>query len=51
MIDADHDVDTNDERLHKVRRLVEKPDPDTAPSNLAIIGRYVLTPKIFEKLE
>ena len=40
-----------DPRLHKVRGLVEKPQPDVAPSNLAIIGRYVLTPKIFEKLE
>jgi UTP--glucose-1-phosphate uridylyltransferase len=38
-------------RLHKVSRLVEKPNPDQAPSNLAIIGRYVLTPKIFDKLE
>ena len=38
-------------RLHKVRGLVEKPDPEDAPANLAIIGRYVLTPKIFEKLE
>ena len=37
--------------LHKVTRLVEKPAPGTAPSNLAIIGRYVLTPKIFDKLE
>jgi UTP--glucose-1-phosphate uridylyltransferase len=40
-----------DPRLTKVRGLVEKPPPDEAPSNLAIIGRYVLTPKIFEKLE
>ena len=32
-------------------RLVEKPAPEDAPSNLAIIGRYVLTPKIFDKLE
>jgi len=40
-----------DPRLHKVRGLVEKPKPEEAPSNLAIIGRYVLTPKIFEKLE
>ncbi|HEX5466160.1 MAG TPA: UTP--glucose-1-phosphate uridylyltransferase GalU [Candidatus Limnocylindrales bacterium] len=40
-----------DPRLHRVRGLVEKPDADQAPSNLAIIGRYVLTPKIFEKLE
>ena len=38
-------------RLHKVTRLVEKPDPADAPSDLAIIGRYVLTPKIFDKLE
>jgi UTP--glucose-1-phosphate uridylyltransferase len=30
---------------------VEKPAPGEAPSNLAIIGRYVLTPKIFDKLE
>ena len=38
-------------RLHQVTQLVEKPDPARAPSNLAIIGRYVLTPKIFDKLE
>jgi UTP--glucose-1-phosphate uridylyltransferase len=38
-------------RLHRVSRLVEKPNPAQAPSNLAIIGRYVLTPKIFDKLE
>ena len=31
--------------------MVEKPDPKVASSNLAVIGRYVLTPKIFEKLE
>jgi UTP--glucose-1-phosphate uridylyltransferase len=40
-----------DTRLHKVRGLVEKPAPGESPSDLAIIGRYVLTPKIFEKLE
>jgi UTP--glucose-1-phosphate uridylyltransferase len=38
-------------RLHRVAGLVEKPAPQDAPSNLAIIGRYVLTPKIFDKLE
>jgi UTP--glucose-1-phosphate uridylyltransferase len=38
-------------RLHRVTQLVEKPEPKKAPSNLAIIGRYVLTPKIFDKLE
>jgi UTP--glucose-1-phosphate uridylyltransferase len=42
---------SRDPRLHKVTKLVEKPEPSQAPSNLAIIGRYVLTPKIFEKLE
>jgi UTP--glucose-1-phosphate uridylyltransferase len=38
-------------RLHRVTSLIEKPDPEFAPSNLAVIGRYVLTPKIFDKLE
>jgi UTP--glucose-1-phosphate uridylyltransferase len=40
-----------DERLYEVRDLVEKPDPAHAPSNLAIIGRYILTPEIFRHLE
>jgi UTP--glucose-1-phosphate uridylyltransferase len=44
-------ADTTDPRLHQVTRLIEKPASGTAPSNLAIIGRYVLTPKIFDKLE
>ncbi|MBI3745000.1 MAG: UTP--glucose-1-phosphate uridylyltransferase GalU [Chloroflexi bacterium] len=43
--------DDTDPRLHQVTSVVEKPGPGTAPSNLAIIGRYVLTPKIFDKLE
>ncbi len=34
-----------------VRSMVEKPKPEDAPSNLAIIGRYILTPRIFECLE
>jgi UTP--glucose-1-phosphate uridylyltransferase len=38
-------------RLYDVKNLVEKPKPAEAPSNLAIIGRYILTPKIFETLE
>jgi UTP--glucose-1-phosphate uridylyltransferase len=38
-------------RLRRMTRIVEKPSPADAPSNLAVIGRYVLTPKIFEKLE
>ena len=38
-------------RLHDVRTLVEKPKLEEAPSNLAIIGRYILTPDIFDTLE
>ena len=35
----------------KINGLVEKPKPEEAPSNLAIIGRYILTPEIFDILE
>lgn len=38
------------ERLYRVEDLVEKPDPRNAPSDLAIMGRYVLTPEIFDIL-
>ena len=37
-------------RLHEIRNMVEKPKPEDAPSNLAIIGRYILTPAIFDCL-
>jgi len=37
--------------VYLVKDLVEKPSPDEAPSNLAIIGRYILTPGIFDALE
>ncbi len=37
--------------VYLVKDLVEKPSPDEAPSNLAIIGRYLLTPEIFAALE
>lgn len=37
--------------VYLVKDLVEKPSPDEAPSNLAIIGRYILTPEIFGALE
>ena len=37
--------------VHRVRDLVEKPPRTEAPSNLAIIGRYILTPDIFPALE
>ena len=38
-------------RVHRIRDLVEKPPRAEAPSNLAIIGRYILTPDIFPALE
>jgi UTP--glucose-1-phosphate uridylyltransferase len=36
--------------LSPIRAMVEKPKPDAAPSTLAVVGRYVLTPRIFDKL-
>ena len=39
-----------DERVYKVKDLVEKPSVDQAPSNVAILGRYILTPDIFDYL-
>src|SRR5258706_576295 len=38
-------------RLFDISHLVEKPRQEDAPSNLAVIGRYILTPRVFEKLE
>jgi UTP--glucose-1-phosphate uridylyltransferase len=39
------------ERVEQVSAIVEKPKPDVAPSTLAVVGRYVLTPRIFHHLE
>lgn len=39
------------DRLYKVNDMVEKPEVDKSPSNIAILGRYILTPEIFEVLE
>ena len=39
------------ENLLQLRSIVEKPKPADAPSNLAVVGRYILTPKIFDCLE
>jgi UTP--glucose-1-phosphate uridylyltransferase len=47
ILDADPPVDG----LTRIRGLVEKPSPEKAPSNLAIIGRYILTPEIFDILQ
>ena len=40
-----------EDRVYKVKRLVEKPSVEEAPSNVAILGRYIITPQIFEILE
>lgn len=40
-----------DQKTIRVNKLVEKPSPDLAPSSLAIIGRYILTPEIFRSIE
>lgn len=40
-----------EERIYQITELLEKPAPDQAPSNLAVIGRYVLPPEIFPLLE
>ncbi len=45
------DIESEEDGVVKVRDLVEKPRRDEAPSNLAIIGRYILTPDIFPELE
>jgi UTP--glucose-1-phosphate uridylyltransferase len=41
----------DDNRLYRIRNMVEKPKMEDAPSNLAIIGRYVLTPEVFGSLD
>ena len=37
--------------MSKIQQIVEKPNPDVAPSNLAVVGRYILTPAIFKLLK
>ncbi|MFA7235954.1 MAG: UTP--glucose-1-phosphate uridylyltransferase [Phycisphaeraceae bacterium] len=48
---VDGRVEGDDERTLRLHRLVEKPRPDEAPTDLAIAGRYVFTPAIFDWLE
>ena len=45
-----HSIECNG-RLVKLSDMVEKPEVDKAPSDMAVLGRYVLTPKVFELLE
>ncbi len=40
-----------DDQLERIDRIVEKPSPDKAPSTLAVVGRYILSPRIFYHLE
>ena len=40
-----------EDNVYKVKDLVEKPEPGKQPSNIAILGRYIITPEIFEVLE
>lgn len=45
------DVASDDGKLVKVKGMVEKPDPARAPSNISVIGRYILQPEVFTYLE
>jgi UTP--glucose-1-phosphate uridylyltransferase len=47
----DPEVKSTEYRLHKVADMVEKPSIDTAPSDIAILGRYIITPEIFDILD
>ncbi len=44
------EVQENPRGYQQVDSIVEKPHPDVAPSNLAVVGRYILTSRIFDKL-
>ena len=44
-------LEKTEENVYTINELVEKPPRDKAPSNLAIMGRYVLTPDIFDKID
>ena len=45
------DIESEDGVVVKAKGLVEKPNPEVAPSNLSIIGRYILQPDVFRKLD
>jgi len=44
-------VEDSNAKVSRIRKIVEKPKPAVAPSNLAVVGRYILTPRIFNELE
>ena len=45
------EIGSQEGRVYDVKHLVEKPDPADAPSDLAVMGRYILSPRIFDALE
>lgn len=45
------DVTVDDGKIAQAKGLVEKPNPEDAPSNLSIIGRYILQPDVFKELD
>lgn len=44
-------IEPSNARLERIAAIVEKPKPEEAPSTLAVVGRYILTPRIFHHLE
>lgn len=45
------EAESQDDTIYKIRRLIEKPDPKNAPSDLAVVGRYILSESIFGYLK
>jgi UTP--glucose-1-phosphate uridylyltransferase len=45
------DVESTDDSVARIRGIIEKPEPREAPSDLGVVGRYILTPAIFDLLE
>jgi UTP--glucose-1-phosphate uridylyltransferase len=45
------DVTDADGKLVRLKGIVEKPDPADAPSTLAVMGRYILTPEVFDAID
>ena len=45
------ETDASDRRLSRIHRIIEKPKPDETSSTLAVVGRYILTPRIFHHLK
>jgi len=45
------DVEKISNHLYKIKKIIEKPEKESAPSNLAIVGREILTPEVFSYLE